>query len=44
VLANRVAAFRKHYELDDVRLPFAIVPYSLNMLDPDADMPRLWPP
>jgi hypothetical protein len=36
-ISNRVSAFRKHYQLEDVRLPFAIVPYTLNMLGPDTD-------
>ena len=40
-ISNRVAAFRRHHNLDGQRLPFAIVPYSLNMLDPAADTQRL---
>jgi hypothetical protein len=40
-ISNRVAAFRSHYQLEGQRLPFAIVPYSLNMLDPNADTSRL---
>lgn len=40
-ISNRVAAFRKYHQLEGQRLPFAIVPYSLNMLDPEADTQRL---
>jgi hypothetical protein len=35
-ISNRVAAFRKHHGLEGQRLPFAIVPYSLNMLGEDV--------
>ena len=40
-ISNRVAAFRKHYNLGEQDLPFAIIPSAINMLDPDADTPRL---
>jgi hypothetical protein len=36
-ISNRVAAFRTHHNLQDADLPFAIVPYTVNMLDPDGD-------
>ncbi len=36
-ISNRVAAFRKHHNLDGQDLPFAIVPYSVDMLDPEGD-------
>jgi hypothetical protein len=40
-IANRVAAFRMEHGLEGSKVPFAVVPYSLNMLNPDADTPRL---
>lgn len=40
-ISNRVAAFRQYHSLDGHRIPFAIVTYSLNMLDPSADIDRL---
>jgi len=40
-ISNRVAAFRKHHGLEGHRLPFAIVPSAINMLDPKADTDRL---
>lgn len=40
-IRNRVAAWRKHYRLDGVEVPFAIIPVTLNLLDPDADASRL---
>ena len=36
-ILNRVAAFKKEHGLEGVELPFAIVPVSLNLLDPNAD-------
>lgn len=38
---NRVAAWRRHHGFEDARLPFAAIPSNLNLLDPDADTPRL---
>jgi hypothetical protein len=40
-IKNRVAAWRKHYGLDGVEVPFAIIPVAMNMLDPEADPSRL---
>lgn len=40
-IQNRVAAFRQHYAMTGVELPFAVIPVTLNLLDPTADMPRL---
>lgn len=40
-IRNRVAAWRKHYGLDGVEVPFAIIPVTLNLLDPDADAQRV---
>jgi hypothetical protein len=34
---NRVAAWCLHHGIDNADLPFAIVPVSLKLLDPDAD-------
>jgi hypothetical protein len=36
-ILNRVAAFKREHGLEGVELPFAIVPVSLNLLDPNAD-------
>ena len=36
-ISNRVAAFRKYHQLEGQRLPFAVVPYSINMLEGDVD-------
>lgn len=38
---NRVSAWRAHHGLEDACIPFAAVPSNLNLLDPDADTPRL---
>jgi hypothetical protein len=38
---NRVSAWKSERGLDDTRLPFAAIPSSLNLLNPDADTPRL---
>jgi hypothetical protein len=38
---NRVSAWRAHHGLGDACIPFAAVPSNLNLLDPDADTPRL---
>ncbi|MBR0647537.1 helicase RepA family protein [Plastoroseomonas hellenica] len=38
---NRVSAWRMHHGLEDACIPFAAVPSNLNLLDPDADTPRL---
>jgi hypothetical protein len=40
-ISNRVAAFRQHYGLEDAVLPFAIIPVSINLLDPKADAAKL---
>ncbi len=40
-IANRVAAFALAGGLDGQRIPFAIIPVSLNLLDPNADTGRL---
>lgn len=40
-IANRVAAWRKHYGYEGVDVPFAVVPVTINLLDPDADRARL---
>lgn len=38
---NRVAAWRKAHGYEQTPLPFAAVPVALNLLDPEADTPRL---
>ena len=40
-ISNRVAAFRQHHGLEDATLPFAIIPVSINLLDPTADTSKL---
>ena len=40
-ISNRVAAFRQHHGLEDATLPFAIIPVSINLLDPTADTTKL---
>jgi len=40
-ISNRVAAFRQHHGLEDATLPFAIIPVSVNLLDPTADTTKL---
>lgn len=40
-IKNRIAAFRKAQGLMDADIPFAIVPITMNMLDPNADTPHL---
>lgn len=40
-ISNRVAAFRQHHGLEDATLPFAIIPVSVNLLDPKADTDKL---
>lgn len=40
-ISNRIAAFRTHHSLGPLELPFAVIPVAINMLDPDADTPRL---
>lgn len=40
-ISNRVAAFRQHHGLEDATLPFAIIPVSVNLLDPAADTTKL---
>jgi hypothetical protein len=38
---NRVSAWRGFHGLEDARIPFVAIPTGLNLLDPDADTPRL---
>lgn len=40
-ISNRIAAFRNYYGLGKLELPFAIIPCTINMLDPAADTDRL---
>ena len=40
-ISNRVTAWRKHHQLEGKGLPFAIIPVSINLLDPTADTQRL---
>jgi hypothetical protein len=40
-IRNRVAAWRKFHGLDGVEVPFAIIPVTLNLLDPLADATRV---
>lgn len=40
-ISNRIAAFKKENGLEGVELPFAVVPVSINLLDPDADRAKL---
>lgn len=40
-ISNRVAAFRQRHNLEGVEVPFAIIPVSLDLLDPAADTQRL---
>lgn len=40
-ISNRVAAFRKRHGLEGVEVPFAIIPVTLDLLDPEADTGRL---
>lgn len=37
-IRNRLAAFRKHHGLDDVALPFVVMPRPVNLLNDDADV------
>lgn len=36
-ILNRVSAFKKQYNLEVAGIPFAVIPYSINMLDKDVD-------
>jgi hypothetical protein len=36
-ISNRVVAWREHHEVGEGDLPFAVIPVSLNLLNPDAD-------
>jgi hypothetical protein len=38
---NRVSAWRTDRGLDDASIPFSAIPATLNLLDPEADTPRL---
>jgi len=40
-ISNRVAAWRREQALDGEKIPFAIVPVTINLLDPDADRQKL---
>jgi len=40
-ISNRVTAWRKHHQMEGVIIPFAIIPISINLLDPAADTERL---
>ena len=40
-ILNRVAAFKAEHGLEGQHLPFAIVPVSLNLLDPEADAQKV---
>ena len=39
-LRGRVVAFRRHHNIEG-DLPFAMVPCAVNLLDPNADLPRV---
>ncbi|MBA4753621.1 MAG: AAA family ATPase [Sphingobium sp.] len=39
-LRNRIAAFRRHHDLQDA-IPFALIPTPIDMQDPNADTGRL---
>jgi hypothetical protein len=38
---NRVSAWRTSHHMDGAQIPFAAIPSSLNLLDPEADTPKL---
>lgn len=38
---NRVVAWRQAHDLNGTSIPFAAIPCALNLLDPNADTPRL---
>ena len=40
-IGNRIAALKRHYGLEDIDVPLAVVPSAVNMLDPNADTDRL---
>jgi len=40
-IRNRVTAWARHYGLEGVPIPFAIIPVALNLQDPEADTSRL---
>lgn len=40
-ISNRVTAWRQHHQMEGVIIPFAIIPISINLLDPAADTERL---
>lgn len=40
-ISNRVTAWRQHHKMEGVIIPFAIIPISINLLDPAADTERL---
>lgn len=40
-ISNRLSAFRLHYDLGPLEVPFAVIPSSINMLDEKADTDKL---
>lgn len=40
-IRNRIAAFKQHYHLEDAEIPFVVIPVSINLLDPNADVEAL---
>lgn len=40
-IRNRIAAFREAHDLGGRNIPFAIIPVSMNLLDPEADTGKL---
>jgi hypothetical protein len=38
---KRLIALRKHYDLDNVEVPFLLIPQALNLRDPDGTVDRL---
>lgn len=38
---NRVSAWRSDHGMEDATIPFSAIPQSLDLLDPEADTPRL---
>jgi len=40
-ISNRVEAFKRHHELTDTEVPFAMVPCGVDLCDPEADTAEL---
>lgn len=40
-ISNRVAAWRQHHRLEGTEVPFAVIPVTINLLDPKADRQAL---